>query len=143
MLRLSMAAIDSGCRLEIVTLAPDATISEAIARLEQAGTGALLLNENGKLFGILTDGDVRRAILRGLPLDRPCSAIASRQPVIALPDTSPAEALRLMNDFDVNHLPVVGRSGQLVNLILRRDLVPEGHAAPTAVIMAGGFGTRL
>ena len=50
-----------------------------MARLEQAETGILLLcREDRRLVGVLTDGDVRRAILRNEPFDRPCGSIASR-----------------------------------------------------------------
>ena len=54
-----------------------------------------------------------------------------------------AEALRIMNERDVNHLPVVDADGNLTGLLLRRDLVRDDNVAVSAVIMAGGFGSRL
>jgi CBS-domain-containing membrane protein len=126
---------------------PQASIREAIARLDRAGTGALLLTqEDGKLAAILTDGDIRRAILRGLPLERPCSSIANHQPVVAPSDVSAAEALRVMNhskDYVINHLPLVDGEGIATGLLLRSDLVADSGLTMSAVIMAGGFGTRL
>jgi dTDP-glucose pyrophosphorylase len=115
--------------------------------LDHAGAGILLLCEDDrKLVGVLTDGDIRRAILRGVSFDEPCISIASQKPVVAPPHVSASEALHLMDhsrDFVVNHLPVVDAEGRAVDLLLRRDLVTEDQLALSAVIMAGGFGTRL
>lgn len=130
--------------LASVLVSPQATITEAMAHLDSAGTGALLLcEEDGRLFGILTDGDIRRAILRNDPLSGSCGAIASRDPVSVAPGTLPAQALHLMNQCDVNHLPVILGDRTIVDLLLRRDLMKAESNGPSAVIMAGGFGTRL
>lgn len=126
-----------------VVISPAATITAATAQLDLAGTGALLLHENdGKLYGILTDGDIRRAILRRESLERPCSSIASRNPLTVDPETLPAQALQIMNTFDINHLPVIEADRTVVGLLLRRDLT-NGSDGSSAVIMAGGFGMRL
>jgi dTDP-glucose pyrophosphorylase len=139
-----MVKADPADRLNSVIISPQASISKAIAHLERAGTGALILCEEAqKLYGILTDGDIRRAILRGMSFERPCGAIASHNPVVASPSMSQAEALHLMDRFDVNHLPVVEADGHVVGLLLRSDLVTLDQPALSAVIMAGGFGTRL
>ena len=129
--------------LSKVLISPDETITTAIARLDQAGTGALLLGgDDARLFGILTDGDIRRAILRNESLEQPCGNIASRNPVTVTPDTPPATVLQTMDKFDVNHVPVIDGDGTIAGLLLRSDFVRDnGHVA--AVIMAGGFGTRL
>src|SRR5215831_18783725 len=134
-------------RLVDVAIDCTATIAEAIARLERAGTGALILcDEDRILRGLLTDGDVRRAILRDVSFDWPCKIIANDNPVVALEGCSGAEAIHLMDhgrEFVLNHLPVVDRSGRIVDLLLRSDLVSEERLGISAVIMAGGFGTRM
>ena len=131
-------------RLENVITSPESTIGDAIARLDRAGTGALILCSTGrKLKGLLTDGDIRRAILRGIPMESPCEAIASRDPVTAPPSISARESLHLMNRHDINHLPLIDVGGCVVEFRLRKDLVVEDHMDLPAVIMAGGFGKRL
>jgi len=131
-------------RLNVAVISPDATVSEAIAQLDRAGTGALVLCRGDRgLYGVLTDGDVRRAILRDAPMDSPCGAIASLDPVVAARNRTASDLLALMNEFDVNHLPVVDEHGKVIDLVLRKDLAAEDHCSPTAVIMAGGFGTRM
>lgn len=140
----AVAPID---RLTKTIVSSQASIAEAIAQLERAGTGALLLCDNGRILrGLLTDGDLRRAILRGVPFDKPCSEIANPDPIVASVNCQPAEALRLMDharEFVLNHLPVVDETGRVVDLMLRSDLVSEERLGLSAVIMAGGFGTRL
>ncbi len=75
---------------------------------------------------ILTDGDLRRAVIRAKPMDAPCHAIATRNPIVASPSTTRLQALHLMNDHDIDHLPIVDEQGVLQDLLLRRDLVVHG-----------------
>jgi len=131
-------------RLDRVIIAPSRSIGEAIAQLDAAGTGALVLCSKGlRLAGLLSDGDIRRAILRGVSLEEPCGSIAMRKPFSVRHPLSNAEALRLMLERDINHLPVVDAEGNLYDLLLRRELAQEKSLNLSAVIMAGGFGKRL
>ena len=127
-----------------VIVAPDLPICEAMAQLDAAGTGALLLCEaDGKLVGSMTDGDIRRAILRGDPLTGPCSTIASLKPHTIEEPYTRAAALQYMVAVDINHLPVVDGAGRVQAFLMRRDLAPEEGLGISAVVMAGGFGMRL
>jgi dTDP-glucose pyrophosphorylase/predicted transcriptional regulator len=131
-------------KLDSVIISPKITISEAIARLDKAGTGALVLCSKGKkLYGLLTDGDIRRAILHGISLETACDKIANLNPVTVRHSISAGESLHLMNQHDINHLPVVDAEGNVVEFLLQKDLVSEECLGLSAVIMAGGFGKRL
>jgi dTDP-glucose pyrophosphorylase/CBS domain-containing protein len=134
-------------RLRKVIIPPGLTISLAVPILDRAGLGILLLcDEDRKLLGVLTDGDIRRAILHNISFNKPCSAIATRKPLTAPPNVSPGEAMHLMDcgrSFVINHLPLIDEGGRIVALLLRRDLVSESELRLSAVIMAGGFGKRL
>jgi dTDP-glucose pyrophosphorylase len=131
-------------QLQSVLISPRASITDAIKQLDAAGTGALLLcDENRKLCGILTDGDIRRAIMRSESLDESCNTVANSDPVSIGPDILPEQALQLMNKLDVNHLPVIKSDLTIVDFLLRRDLQKEDRNDGSAVIMAGGFGKRL
>ncbi len=131
-------------RLSSVVVEPDITLSEAISRLDQAGAGAVVLCEEGrKVYGLLTDGDVRKAILRGVSLDARCGEVANRNPLTVEGSIASADALRLMTLRGIDHLPVVDARGNLIEFLLRRDLIQEGPLNLSAVVMAGGFGTRL
>jgi dTDP-glucose pyrophosphorylase/CBS domain-containing protein len=131
-------------RLDSAVISPTASIAEAIAVLDRAGTGALVLCTRDRILrGLLTDGDIRRAILQGKPTDAACDTIATRMPMVASRFTSSSEALDLMNQHDINHLPVVDDEHRVVEFLLRRDLVPDLRVELSAVIMAGGYGKRL
>ncbi len=131
-------------RLLSVCIGPQATISQAIAQLNEAGTGALLLcTEEGKLFGLITDGDVRRAVIQRKPLSDGCESIATREPVRASYPISDADALSMMNEHDIHQLPVVDSEDRIVQFLLRKNLNPASRQNLQAVIMAGGYGKRL
>jgi CBS domain-containing protein/dTDP-glucose pyrophosphorylase len=131
-------------RLSSVTVAPEMSIAEAVSRLDLAGTGGLALcDPAGRLVGVLTDGDVRRAVLKGISLDDASITIAVRDPITARDPIAGSAALRLMTEHDINHLPLVDEEGRLVEFLLRRDLISEVAPNLSAVIMAGGFGRRM
>jgi len=131
-------------RLESVVIPPTTPIADAIALLDRAGTGALVLCTTGRvLCGLLTDGDIRRAILQGKPMDAPSITIASPKPVVARHSILSGEALHLMNLHDIHHLPVVDEQNRVLELLLRKDLMPDAGLDLSAVIMAGGYGTRM
>jgi dTDP-glucose pyrophosphorylase/CBS domain-containing protein len=131
-------------RLSAVIISPEASISESMAQLDKAATGVLLIcDKNRRLLGLLTDGDFRRAILRKKPFSEPCGTIANSHPIIAPVSVSSAEALRLMNKHDIGQLPVVDNEGRVHKLILRKDIMPDDKLALSAMVMAGGYGTRL
>ena len=133
-------------RLPGVLVAPTTTIGAAMAQLDRAGTGVLIMaDEAGSLLGVVSDGDIRRAILAGAPLERHCGEIANRAPLTIGPSADAAEVLAAMDSARgsfVNSLVVVDATGTVLGLVLRRDVSDE-RAPLSAVIMAGGYGKRL
>jgi dTDP-glucose pyrophosphorylase len=134
-------------KLHQIIVSPEMPISECIAILDHTGMGVLAVCDGQtKLLGIVTDGDVRRAILRKTAMNEPCISIAGTSPLTATEGISPLDALQLMNHgkpFLVNHLPILDAEGRLVDLLLRSDLQQIDAPGVRAVVMAGGFGTRL
>jgi dTDP-glucose pyrophosphorylase/CBS domain-containing protein len=131
-------------RLASVIVDPDTPIATAIEQLDRAGTGALLLcTEGRRLAGLLADGDLRRAILRDVPLTDPCRTIAFARPVTADASISTADALDMMVEHEIDQLPLLDASGAVTDLLLRRDIAVDTRPELSAVIMAGGFGKRL
>jgi dTDP-glucose pyrophosphorylase/CBS domain-containing protein len=149
LLRTELATRDaveeaSARRLESVIVDPDTPIAAAIEQLDRAGTGALLLcPEDGKLVGLLSDGDLRRALMRNVPLTDPVRTIAIEAPITAAFGTSMPDALDLMVEREIDQLPLVDDEGRVVDFVLRRDVAVDARPELTAVIMAGGFGKRL
>lgn len=104
---------------------------------------ALVVDGDGRLAGTITDGDIRRAILKGVSLDG--SAVAVMNPA---PTTAPADAGRdvvvsLMRSRHLRHIPVVDAEGQLIGLQVLEELLSAPERDNPVVVMAGGLGTRL
>ena len=103
----------------------------------------MVVDAAGRLAGIVTDGDVRRGLLRGVSLDGPVTDVMNAQPATAPAGIARDEALALMQRRRLRHLPVVEADGRLVDVLLLDDLLRPAPLPNAAVLMAGGFGTRL
>lgn len=121
-----------------------ATLKQAIRGLEESATQiVLVVDEAGILVGTLTDGDIRRGLLRGMDLDSPIEPIVHRDALVVPPQMSREMALHLMQANVIHALPVVNDSRRVVGLFLLNDLLVPAHRLNPMVIMAGGRGTRL
>jgi dTDP-glucose pyrophosphorylase len=122
----------------------DATVKDAIRSLDQSSLQiALVVSDDGVLLGTVTDGDIRRGLLRGLNLGSPIDSIVYRDPLVVPPQLGRDTVLQLMQANKVLQLPVVDDSRHVVGLHLWDELVVPGRRSNLMVIMAGGQGTRL
>jgi len=104
---------------------------------------ALAVDNSGRLLGTITDGDFRRALLRGLPMDTPVDQIMHRE-FRSLPATATEEeALNLMRREVIHQIPAIDEAGRVVKLFLLEELIKPKVRPNPVVIMAGGKGTRL
>ena len=94
-------------------LAPVASIREAIACIDSGNAQvALVANEHGVLLGTVTDGDVRRGLLRGLSLDDPVSKVMNKTPTTGKPSEDRTALLGLMKRRLLHQIPLVDKHGQ-------------------------------
>jgi dTDP-glucose pyrophosphorylase len=126
-------------------VAEGSTVREALERVSKTGKGlALVVDGQRRLVGIATDGDLRKAILRGVSLDAGIEAAVNRAPVVARAGLPAADALALMRQRSYRHLPLVDAGGRVIELLLLDELLaPPPPLQIPAVIMAGGEGKRL
>jgi perosamine synthetase len=106
------------------------SIRDAMAAIDSAALGlALIVDASDELLGVVTDGDVRRAILRGLALDLPVAGIMQRSPVTVPPGTATREVRRLFLESGVRHLPVVDSARRVLDILTVSELltVPLSH----------------
>lgn len=123
---------------------PRASLREALEAITKNGRQAVLVVEaDGRLAGMVTDGDVRRALLRGVPLDGAVADIMNPSPVTAAPGLGRAGAVELMLARTIRHLPLVDPRGRLVDVLFLEDQIAPPPLPTPAVIMAGGEGRRL
>jgi dTDP-glucose pyrophosphorylase len=121
-----------------------ATIKDVMSHLDKKALGiVLVVNEQHQLLGTITDGDVRRAILRGQSLESSADKIMNKTPKIIRQGLENDEAIRIMADIKVEHLPVVDTNGVVIDLKILHDIVQPERKDNWVVLMAGGLGTRL
>jgi dTDP-glucose pyrophosphorylase/CBS domain-containing protein len=131
-------------RLERIQVRPDASLRDALEAIQQGGLEICLVVEPAeRLAGIITDGDVRRALLRGETLHDPLESCINRDFFSVRADVGRAEVLDHMHARGFNHVPVVDAQGRLVGLHVLRELLGRHDRPNWALIMAGGKGTRL
>jgi dTDP-glucose pyrophosphorylase len=119
-------------------------------RIDRSGKGiALVVDSDGRLISTVTDGDIRRAILAGIDLSvtvdelLPLRSLAAGAPVTAPATTPDSTLLHMMNELGIRQIPLVDEAGRVVDVVLLADLAKEYESPLRAVVMAGGFGTRL
>lgn len=105
---------------------PDESIQNTIINISQNRLGATVVLDNEKLLGIITDGDVRRMLERGVPMDRlKASDIMSVSPKIIEASALAVKAFNLMDKFQITSV-VVTDNGQYAGLIHVHDVMREG-----------------
>lgn len=128
-----------------IVLSPKDSIQEAVRVLHEGHQRIALIVENAKLLGVLADGDIRRALLRGISFDSPVSGIMVRKPVVVDEGTPDDDVLRLMRRTTCYEVPVVNGEGCVVGLRKIDEILGrrDQESGIEAVVMAGGLGTRL
>ena len=101
----------------------------------------LVCSSEGRLTGTLTDGDLRRGLLGGLSLEDPVTQAMNRSFVAGHQGEPKAELHSLMRKRQIHELPILDKSGTVVDLVTDRPEVTPFDG--TFVIMAGGRGSRL
>lgn len=125
-------------------LQPSALIKDAINVLSEAALRiVLIVDENLTLLGTVTDGDIRRALLKDLTLNSPISEVINKKPFVVSQNYPKAEVLRIMSANKIFQIPVVSEDLRLIDLYLWDELSSPAGRDNTIVIMAGGKGTRL
>ena len=130
---------------------PDSPILKVMACIDRNAKGiALVVDQNHRLIGTVTDGDIRRAILNGVDLELPAQALLKNRektpyptPLTAPVGTSSEQLLSVMKQYGIRHIPIVDKKGRIRDIALLADLVKKEEPPVTTVIMAGGYGTRL
>lgn len=122
----------------------NSTLKIAIESLNNGiGQIALVVDEDNKLKGVVTDGDIRRAFLKGKILESPIKDVMSSNPITLLDGTSKSAILRIIRENKIHHIPIVNKIGQVVKLFAIDDILYTPKRSNIVVIMAGGKGERL
>lgn len=102
-----------------------------------------VVDENQKLIGAVTDGDIRRALLKGVALEDPVNRFMNTSPKSVLEGTSMEQIIKQLNTWSVRQIPVVDEQGRICRVETIDGLVSLFRRPNRVVLMAGGFGKRL
>ena len=125
-------------------LPASATIAQAIRNLDQVAIKIILVaNETGVLEGTISDGDIRRGLLKGLDMNSPLTSIIHRNALVVTPEMGRELVMQLMFANKIQQIPVVDEQHHIVGLHLWDEVTTPPMRPNMMVIMAGGLGTRL
>lgn len=120
------------------------TIKDAITSLDMTAVKiVLVVNELGALEGTISDGDIRRGLLKNCTLDSPLSTIVHKNPLVVPPDMGHDMVMQLMVVNKVQQIPVVDADHFVVGLHRWDEIASPADRPNVMVIMAGGMGKRL
>lgn len=122
------------------------TILQAIQQLNAVDARVLLvLDQGGKLFGILTEGDIRKAIYKGASFSSLVEDVCNRD-FKYLTTNDKEAALSIYNESPIRSIPVLNEDGRVQDIIFLDEIletIDSEIAVSKVVIMAGGRGSRL
>lgn len=122
----------------------EVTLLDTMRSIDRSGLEvALVCDHDRRLLAVVTDGDLRRGLLRGLELDAPVSTVANTHFMAVAAGIDRADAIQVLLQKGIACLPVVDAQGRLVDLFTFRGALVGEQLPSWALIMAGGRGERL
>jgi len=127
-----------------VVVGPLTGLDQALRIIDNSRVqAAIVVDDKFRLLGLITDGDVRRAILKGFGLSTPCNEIMNPNPKTVMVGASRDLMLSIMRNEVLHLLPIVNSKKILCGLVTFNELVGATKRENTVVLMAGGRGERL
>lgn len=125
-------------------LTPGSTIEQAINNLNKTGLQiVVVIDENDILLGTITDGDIRRGLLRGIGLNATVENIMQKNSIVVKEEASREEVMNLMHENRLHQLPVINCNNKIINVYFWDEVILPPIRENIIVIMAGGMGIRL
>jgi dTDP-glucose pyrophosphorylase/predicted transcriptional regulator len=130
--------------LSKVTLSLESSIKEAMALIDESSLQiALVIDSTNYLIGTITDGDIRRGLLKGLRITDSIDTIIFRTPTVCNINDNREKILALSLKNNIQQIPLVDNNGKLVGLEVFKELLKSKTRTNKVVLMAGGLGSRL
>ena len=127
-----------------LTVAPEQAVRDAVEVIDSGGAQiAFVVEEDLRLIGTVTDGDVRRALLRGASIHDAIKTIMNPEFRSVHKSETLENGYTFMNRLGLRQLPIIDDQGLIASVIMRDTGAVENTINNTVVIMAGGRGTRL
>lgn len=120
------------------------TMEEAVRVLNQESLRiVMVVDDDERLIGSITDGDIRRGLIRQLPMNIALAEIMHKNPIVSLVGEDKSNILAKMKELDLLQIPIVDSDGRVVGLETLQSLIEKKKFKNPVFLMAGGFGKRL
>ncbi len=130
--------------IENIKLTSNATIKEALEIIDNGAMQiALVVDENDTLLGTLTDGDIRRGLLKGLDLNSSIQPIIFTIPTLARISDTKEKILKIALSKKLHQIPIIDDNGKVLGIQEIEELIKPKNKTNKVILMVGGLGTRL
>ena len=130
-------------KIDEIKINQNASIKEALEVIDKGAIKvAVVLSDDGLLLGMLNDGDIRRALLKGMSLDDSITGITNKHPVVANINDTKERILELANEKKLHQIPIIS-NGKLIGIQDIREFLAPKNKPNKVILMVGGLGTRL
>ena len=130
-------------KIDEIKINQNASIKEALEVIDKGAIKvAVVLSDDGLLLGMLNDGDIRRALLKGMSLGDSITSIINKHPVVANINDTKERILELANEKKLHQIPIIS-NGKLIGIQDIREFLAPKNKPNKVILMVGGLGTRL
>lgn len=130
-------------KIDDIKINQNASIKQALKVIDKGAIKvAVVLSDDGLLLGMLSDGDIRRALLKGMSLDDSVNTIINRDPVVANINDTKERILELANEKKLHQIPIIS-NGKLIGIQDIREFLAPKNKPNKVILMVGGLGARL
>ena len=130
-------------KIDEIKINQNASIKEALEVIDKGAIKvAVVLSDDGLLLGMLNDGDIRRALLKGMSLGDSIAGIINKHPVVANINDTKERILELANEKKLHQIPIIS-NGKLIGIQDIREFLAPKNKPNKVILMVGGLGTRL
>ena len=130
-------------KIDEIKINQNASIKQALKVIDKGAIKvAVVLSDDGLLLGMLSDGDIRRALLKGMSLGDSIAGIINKHPVVANINDTKERILELANEKKLHQIPIIS-NGKLIGIQDIREFLAPKNKPNKVILMVGGLGTRL
>jgi dTDP-glucose pyrophosphorylase/predicted transcriptional regulator len=130
--------------IEDIIVEESSSILEVLEIIDKSSKQlAIVVDENKKLLGTISDGDIRRALLQNISLTNSVKNIYYKTPTVANINDTREDIINICKIKKIHQIPIVDNNGNLVGLEILDELISKEQKRNKVILMVGGLGTRL